>query len=698
MIEVFSQGDDAVRVAAAAARHVAETSVPPEVTARVVEGIVKNRLPGQRSGCAAVYDPDHPLVAAYANLGMPLVEAGEDTTQHPPGKPFSFVPFPLLPAWLNASLDERVPLAVFVQQSLENATTRERIRAVRFLGRVKLPQPEISRLLKQLMKHSDPVINVSAAVALHQRKHKVPLDSTVKIVREAMHNPDPAIRRMTVKGLLSMCTPGSGGPIPAALPAVAAVAEHETDRGVKKLICKLFERSAIEDAAASEAFQQAQRIASRWLGDPEVRRQALAALGDMHGRAMPEEALAPLLALLNSNDPHRGNAASRLARIASERVLPAFLEALSRETDPEVRQAIGWGLQKLPQQAKVVDALVQAVQQDKLMVDGPVGQALVLMAQKLPKERMVEVAPLVLDALRSPRTKMADRKKLAEVAGWLTVQPEQVADTLVQIALTDPAAELRSAAANALVCSAVPVEILLPRAIQIAQHGDDAAQDGLLMSLDLGNSKTMPGLAQALLPSLDHPSYWRRKKTLSALIRMAADDIEVERAVLRKLSDEHPTVQDEAVKYEFKRLPNEEVVPELVKTLTEGTPSLYAWWNLRGFGRRDRASARASLDVLLPIAGRLLASESGLFITDICDWLKKQGQAAGAIAPHLASTLDDPSPKSRFARIEALLAVDPSQTATALRALEPMFVHELDSVREHAAKMRDSIRGSAPGS
>jgi HEAT repeat protein len=692
LAELFSQADEAVRVAAAAARHVTETSVPREATACVVDGIIKNRLPGQRSGCVAVYDPDHPLAATYANLGLPLVEADAGTTHHPPGKPFAFVPFPRLPAWLNASLDERIPLAVLVRRSLKDATPGQRTRAARFLGSVKLPQPEINRMLKRLLKHSDPVVRMGAGVALRRRDRKAPVGPIVDVFREPLQSPVTALRRMAVEGLLSMWTPGSGGPIPAALPWVAVAAEHETDRGVQKLVCKLFERCAIEDESANEAYQQAQRVASRWLGDPEIRREALAALGDMHGRAVPEGAVDLLIAMLNSDDPGRQHVPGRLARVPSGRILPAFLEALSRETDPDVRRAIGWGLQKLPDPAGVVDAMLRAVREGKLAVDGPVGQPLVLIARELPKEPLREVAFVVLDALRSPHTAGADREKLAEAAGWLTVEPEQVADALMQLALADPDARVRAGAANALACSKVPVEVLLPRAIQVAERGDDAALDGLLKLLDHGNTPEMPGLARSLLPSLDHPSYWRRQTTVSALARMAADDAEVERAVLRKLDDEHATVRYEATKYGFKRLPNDEVVPPLLKALREGTPSIYAWWSLKGFGRGG-SKARASMDVLLPIADELLGSQAGLFATDICDWLQEQGPAASAISPHLVTLLDDPSPKTRFAKIEALLAVNPSQTAAALRALEPMLTHELDAVRAYAAKMRDKICG-----
>jgi HEAT repeat protein len=693
LVELFSRTDEPVRLAAAAARHVAESSVPEDVTACVVNGIVKNLLPGQRSGCVAVYDPDNALAAAYANLGLPLCEVDSGAPSFPPAKPFAHVPFPRLPVWLNASLDERLPLAGLVEKSLEDATPSQRARAVRLLGRIKLLQPEIVAMLKRLMSHADPVVRMAAAVALRRRDRKAPVAPIVEVFREPLRSTRPKLRRIAVEGLLSMWTPRSGGPIPTALPWIAEAAEHETDRAVQKLICKLFERSAIEDETPSAAYQHAQRIASRWLGDPAIRRNALAALGDMHGRVIPDGAVDQLIALLNSDDPGRQYVPGRLARVPSDRVLPAFLDSLSRETDPDVRRAIGWALQKLPDPARVVEAMLQAVRGGKLTVDGAVGQPLVLIARELPGEKLQEVAAVVLEALQSPRTTSADREKLAEAAGWLTVEAEQVADALMQMALTDPDGRVRARAAKALACSKLPVDVLLPRAIQVAERGDDAALDGFLELLDHGNTPEMPGLARSLLPSLDHPNYWRRQKTVSALARMAADDAEVERAVLRKLDDEHTTVRYEATKYGFWCLPAEEVIPRLLEALREATPSIYAWWNLKGLGRHSGYKARASTDELLPIAEHLLCSQTGLFASDICDWLKAQGPAAVAIVPRLLTLLDDPSPKSRFAKIEALLAVDSSQTPAALRALEPLLTHELDAVRDHAAKVREKILG-----
>jgi HEAT repeat protein len=683
---LYSQTEDqAVRVAAAAARHAAEPSVPRDVTACVVDGILKDRLPGLRLCCVGVGEPDHPLAAAYANLGLEVESLGGSG---PPGgvafsrKPFWCVPFPRLLDWLNASLDDRLPLADLVEQSLKGATAPERSRAVRLLGRVKLPQPEIPRLLSRLMKQGDPVVRMAAAVAFRRRNRKAPVGPIVDVFRAPLRSRRTTLRRRAVEGLLSMGSAKSDGPIPTALPWVVEAAERETDREVQKRMCRLFERAAIEDQARSDAYLRAGRIAAGWLADPELRRDALAALGDMHGRPAPAEALEPLIAILNSDDASRHCVPGRLARIPSDRVLPALLEALARETDPEVRRSIGWALQRLPKPARVAAAMLAARREGTLSVDGAVGQPLVLMAGKLPGDKRQEVAAVVLEALRSPSTPPPDRAKLAEAAAGLTVAPEEVADTLVQTALADPDGQVRFAAAKALACAKVPVKVLLSRAKQVAERGDDDALGGLLEMLEYGNTPRMPGLARSLLPALEHPNYWRRQKAVSALARMQAKDPEVERAVLRRLDDEQTTVRREAAKYPFKRLPPGEVCPPLLRALGDENAEIWAWWNLKD---------RAPLDVLLPAAAGLLRSPGNLTVNEICGWLTKLGPAAAAVVPQLLAVLDDPSPKSRFVKIEALLALDPSQTPAALRALEPLLTHELDAVRSHAAAVRRTI-------
>jgi HEAT repeat protein len=141
-------------------------------------------------------------------------------------------------------------------------------------------------------------------------------------------------------------------------------------------------------------------------------------------------------------------------------------------------------------------------------------------------------------------------------------------------------------------------------------------------------------------------------------------------------------VRREAAQYPFKRLPVEEVCPPLLRALRDESAKVYAWWSLKD---------RASFDVLLTAAGELLRSPGDLTVNDVCAWLKKQGPAAAAVVPRLLTVLDDPSPKSRFAKIDALLAVGPSQTPAALRALEPLLSHELDAVRAEAAKVRGRI-------
>jgi hypothetical protein len=127
------------------------------------------------------------------------------------------------------------------------------------------------------------------------------------------------------------------------------------------------------------------------------------------------------------------------------------------------------------------------------------------------------------------------------------------------------------------------------------------------------------------------------------------------------------------------------VIPVLLRTLHDEHAQLYAWWNLERF---------APLDVLLKVAAELLTSRAYLTAEVVCTWLTKQGSAAKPIVSRLLETIDEPSPKLRFAKIEALLAVDPSKAPAALRALEPLFEHELDGVRAEAAKVKQKILDS----
>src|SRR5262249_7016716 len=120
--EIYSQtGDHPVRVAAAAARHVAETHVPKEATACVVDGIVRNLLPGLRTACWSYPGMGGSLVAAYANLGLALSDGVTGSANDPRSTLFACIPFPKLPAWLNASLTDKLPLAELVEPALERA-------------------------------------------------------------------------------------------------------------------------------------------------------------------------------------------------------------------------------------------------------------------------------------------------------------------------------------------------------------------------------------------------------------------------------------------------------------------------------------------------------------------------------------------------------------------------------------------------
>src|SRR5262249_48543342 len=183
---------------------------------------------------------------------------------------------------------------------------------------------------------------------------------------------------------------------------------------------------------------------------------------------------------------------------------------------------------------------------------------------------------------------------------------------------------------------------------------------------------------------------------LSALNRMKPRNRDVERAILRRIDDEHTSVRREAARYPFQCLSADEVVPPLVRALRDENARIYAWWNLSG-GPGRRSPSRAPLEVLLPVAEQLPRRPGDMFVNDVCGWMKGQGQAAVAILPRLLQVMDDPSPKSRFAKIEALLSLDALQAPAALKALEPLLTHELDAVRDEASKVRQRILDTESG-
>lgn len=397
----------------------------------------------------------------------------------------------------------------------------------------------------------------------------------------------------------------------------------------------------------------------------------------------------PLLAILSSSLSERVHVPLILERLKSEKVVPALVGALQRETDPEVRWSIRWALQRLPKSAGAAGAVLAAIRAGSLSVDGLIGHFLAMASPK-----SVEVADLLLRALQSEKT--LDREKLAEAVGCLRIAHKRACEGLKQAALTDRHGQVRAEAAKALVCAKFPVRIMLAHAKQIAEHGDDEAVGGLLELLDHGNTPNMPGLARSLLPILENPSYWRRQKVLSALNRMKPRNRDVERAILRRIDDEHTSVRREAARYPFQCLSADEVVPPLVRALRDENARIYAWWNLSG-GPGRRSPSRAPLEVLLPVAEQLLRSPGDIVVNDVCGWMKGQGQVAVAILPRLLQVMDDPSPKSRFAKIEALLSLDPLQAPAALKALEPLLTHELDAVRDEASKVRQRILDTESG-
>jgi HEAT repeat protein len=689
--EIYSQTrDPAVRVAAAAARHVAEKSLAREVTACVVDGVAKNLLPGLRVACWAYPGMGSWLVAAYANLGLSLGDGDTRAGSERRSSLFACVPFPPLPAWLNASLTDGLPLAELVEQSLERATSTEQMRAVRFLGRIKLGLPELGETLRRLLKHRQPDVRMAAAVALRRNNRKSGVAPILAVFRAPLRSRNPGLRRRAVNGLLSMWSPGRGGPVPKSVPMVVKAAEGEMDREVRRAMCKLFQRAPIEGESKHGAYRHAFLILTGWLGDPDLRADALPAMRETRGKNPPTAALDPLLTLLKSDAPERRHVPAILERMRSEKVVPALVDALRRETDPDLRWSIHWALQRVPKSASAAAAVLAAVRSDELSVDGIIGQFLALACPK-----SIDVLDVLLPHLQSSGTR--DRQKLAEAVGYLKAAPQRVCDGLVQTALTDPDGPVRAAAAKALVCAKqIPAKIMLPGARLIAERGDDEALRGLLELLDHGNTPVLRGLARSLLPTLERPNYWLREKAVSALARMEPKDADVERAVLRRLDDEQTTVRREAAKYPFERLPADEVCPPLVRALRDENAEIWAWWNLRG-GPGQRAAPRAPLEVLLPAAEQLLRSPGNLTVNDVCGWLKTQGPAVAAAVPRLLQVIDDPSPKSRFAKIEALLSIAPSQTAAALKALEPLLSHELDAVREAATEMRRRILDTEKG-
>ncbi len=682
LTEIYARSSDSsVRVAAAAALHVTEPQVPKAATALVVQGIIKNALPGL-SGChKEPFDPDHPLAVAYANLGMPLGEADAAPHTRRRRPKFHAVPFPSLSKWLNASLQSSLPLVELVEEYLPSASILGRSRAVRFLGELTSESARIDALLEQLLHGNEMATSMAAAIALRQRHCKVSHEEVVAAFVAPLRSDDARLRRLAVKGLRSMWTPGAKGPIPKALPLVVDAAKRETDPENKRQMCEFFERAAIEAGSMVEFHAQAQSLAIDWLADPALRFSALRVLNGLHAPHVQQKALEPLLKILKSDDPNRRLVPRRLACIPSERVRAALVESLCSDPDPELREAISWAVEGLSQPAKTIALLLAAYREDQLKIDGAVARILARLARVVHEDDAEVAAKLLLNA--PPLDSSNDRMETASALGDLEVLPIQVSDTLLQMALDDLDGEVRSAAANALVCAKISIELILPRATQIADRNDDEAMQGLLRLLDHGNTPRMPGLAQSLLPGLKHPDDRRRQKTISALARMQAEDPAVERAVLDCLKDESLGVRGEVAKYGFCCLTAEEVCPPLLAALHDKNSKYWVWRNLL---------YRAPIEVLLRAADIVLRGDDDFTTGVVCGWLEEQGSLASAIVPTLQAVLDDPSPKYRFAKLKALLAIDPTQTTIALRVLEPLLQHELDAVRKEACALCERMK------
>ena len=670
--------DSVMRLAAGAARHVTEMSVPHEVTARVVEGIVKNLLTGM--GTACIYDgSESVLIAAYGKLGLEL-EPGRGPSA---AAPFAFVPFPKLTAWLNAAVDENLPLTELVERSLDHASNTEECRAVALLGRLKPPNAQVDRYLRKLLGHRDPVIRMTAAVALGRKKgtHRIPIKALISAFRAPLRSRHASLRLRAVRNLCRLWRPKPKGPIPLAMPMVLKAAQKETDLRIRHAICQFLDRAAIEDRIdptyrnleppLSANAKQAVLILVSWLDSPDIGPAALRSLRGFYspyrgqkGPSAPLAALEPLLTLLGSDAPHRHAAPAILARIRSDRVLPAFLESLRRESDPEVRTALRWALDRLPKSSHAAEAILAAHHDESLLIDGHVAQFLALAQRK--SKKVAETLVAVLS--KSPRDEatVANRCSLVEAIGCLSAAPGLTSAALIETALTDPDTKVRWAAAKAFACAPVPVELVVAGCRRIAESRDESAVGGMLELLDHGNTPTMPDLAPSLLYLLNHPDHFCREKTIKALAKFHADNAEVERAVLGRLGDESGGVVYSAAQYPYRVLPGSEVVPPLVKL----APKL-------GMGIWHNLVERASLKDLLPVVDSWLATFDDWQLRSLCDWVAEQGPRAAILTPTLLKRLEDPQPANRFSIIQALIAVDRSEVRSALQAIEPLLGHEL---------------------
>ena len=123
---------------------------------------------------------------------------------------------------------------------------------------------------------------------------------------------------------------------------------------------------------------------------------------------------------------------------------------------------------------------------------------------------------------------------------------------------------------------------------------------------------------------------------------------------------------------------------EVVPALLQVAPEL-------GFGVWFTLKDLASLDELLPIVDEWLKTAADWQLESLCKWAVDQRDKAAALVQTLLNRLADARPATRFAIIDALVAVDPSRASEAIRAIEPLLDHEIESVRQKATELRARI-------
>jgi HEAT repeat protein len=195
VVAVFSKAKDViVRTAAAASWCLTNSTVPPEASRILLEGILEESL--RPSDAEEVYSP---LVERYAEFGLPLGGASP-----PPSFPMALaVPFPELSLWLDASVRNHSGLVKAVAELLATAAPSRKMRLIALLGRLHLHIPKLDDFLRSVMsnRRESPAIRVRSAAALQQRAIAVPAKRFEKLVRSGLRSADPEVRRSIIDAI-----------------------------------------------------------------------------------------------------------------------------------------------------------------------------------------------------------------------------------------------------------------------------------------------------------------------------------------------------------------------------------------------------------------------------------------------------------------------------------------------------------------